>query len=131
MVKQFGSYEEYKSVIADSSLTVIDFTAKWCGPCKMIAPLFEKMHESFPDANFAKVDVDLDETSAICSECYISAMPTFVLFRNGVKIDEMKGANGKALEALVKKYYEAGKGTGIGTGTDNGKKHHHTDDDKK
>ena len=65
----------------------MDFTASWCGPCKMIGPYFEELAGKFPGVVFVKVDVDdLDDVAA---ECGISAMPTFQLYSNGVKVEEL------------------------------------------
>ncbi|EEH60844.1 uncharacterized protein MICPUCDRAFT_50406 [Micromonas pusilla CCMP1545] len=79
---------------------LVDFTASWCGPCKMIAPFFEELAAKYPGVVFVKVDVDdLDDVAA---ECGISAMPTFQLYSNGVKVQELTGADKDKLEALAK-----------------------------
>lgn len=79
----------------------MDFTASWCGPCKMIAPFFAQFSEQYTNVEFVKIDVDeLDEVAA---ECDISAMPTFRVYHNGAQVDEMKGANKDKLEAMCKK----------------------------
>ena len=79
---------------------LVDFTASWCGPCKMIGPYFEELAGKFPGVVFVKVDVDdLDDVAA---ECGISAMPTFQLYSNGVKVEELTGADKGKLEALAK-----------------------------
>ncbi|XP_046849065.1 thioredoxin-like [Xenia sp. Carnegie-2017] len=85
-------------------LVAIDFTAAWCGPCKIIGPVFEKLHEDFPNIVLAKVDVDENEETA--AHCGISAMPTFQLYIDEKKIDSMTGANADKLKALVAKYYK-------------------------
>ncbi len=78
----------------------MDFTASWCGPCKMIGPYFEELAAKYPGVVFVKVDVDdLDDVAA---DCGINAMPTFQLYSNGVKVKEMTGANKESLEALAK-----------------------------
>ena len=83
-----------------SSQLLVDFTASWCGPCKMIGPYFEELAGKFPGVVFVKVDVDdLDDVAA---ECGISAMPTFQLYSNGVKVEELTGADKGKLEALAK-----------------------------
>jgi thioredoxin 1 len=105
MVAYIESYEEYKNVIADSELTVIDYTASWCGPCKIIAPIFEKLHEKYPNANFAKIDVDNEQISAVCNENHISSMPTFIFYKNGVEVFKFSGANVKKLEQGLEKHY--------------------------
>ena len=78
----------------------MDFTASWCGPCKMIGPFFDELSAKFPGVEFVKIDVDdLDDVAAACG---ISAMPTFQLYSNGVKVQEMTGADKEKLEAMAK-----------------------------
>jgi thioredoxin len=77
-------------------VVVIDFTAKWCGPCQMIAPAFESMAAEFPSVSFAKVDVDANQETA--GQCGVRAMPTFQLFVEGNKVAETKGANERSLK---------------------------------
>lgn len=78
----------------------MDFTASWCGPCKMIGPYFEELSGKFPGVVFVKVDVD--DLEDVAAECGISAMPTFHLYSNGVKVQELTGADKGKLEALAK-----------------------------
>ena len=84
---------------AGSKLVVVDFTASWCGPCKRIAPYFDEMSSKYPNAVFLKVDVDQCQETAQSNG--VTAMPTFMFFRNKTKIDKMQGADNKALEEMV------------------------------
>mmetsp|Transcript_14570 Transcript_14570/g.16692 ORF Transcript_14570/g.16692 Transcript_14570/m.16692 type:complete len:106 (+) Transcript_14570:103-420(+) len=104
MVKFVKDLAEWNAVkeMSKTKLVVVDFTASWCPPCKMIAPIFEKMAEDNEDCEFVKVDVD--ENSDVASLCGISAMPTFLLYKGGEKVAEMAGANEAKLMELVKKH---------------------------
>lgn len=96
-------------------LVVVDFTASWCGPCQRIAPLFEQLPNKFPRAIFLKVDVDkCQETAAMQG---VSAMPTFIFYRNKAKIDTIRGADIQGLEAKIQMHIGAG---GDDTGEDYG-----------
>ncbi|XP_061183825.1 uncharacterized protein LOC133192013 [Saccostrea echinata] len=101
MVKLLENKAQFDSVIAEGKLTVVDFYATWCGPCRMIAPKIEEMEKENPDVNFVKVDVD--ENSETAEACGISAMPTFHFYKNGEKLDEVVGADeGKLRECVAK-----------------------------
>lgn len=70
--------------------------ATWCGPCKLIGPVFAKMEPKFPDVLFIKVDVE--EVEDVAKEYQIRSMPTFMLFKDGEKKGEMVGAVPAKLE---------------------------------
>ena len=65
-------------------------------------PIFEAMAGEFPGVDFFKVDVD--EAEDVAAACGIQAMPTFQVFKDGAKVDEMKGADQAGLKALVTKH---------------------------
>ena len=94
--------DEYQSLVNDASkdkLVVIDFTAKWCGPCRHISPVFEKLAQENTDVSFAKVDVD--ETQEVTAKFHVSSMPTFIFSKGGVEIERFSGANSEKLTNLV------------------------------
>ena len=70
-----------------------------CGPCRYVAPEFEKLAELNPNVVFMKVDVD--DASEIAAKCGISAMPTFHYYKGGEKIAEVVGADVDKIKALV------------------------------
>ena len=96
-----ATMEEFKATLADAGgkLVAVDFTATWCGPCKMIGPRFEAMASEFPHAVFVKVDVDENQETA--AACGINCMPTFQFYKNGAKAFEMQGADPNQLTAKV------------------------------
>ncbi|KAI3425787.1 hypothetical protein D9Q98_007762 [Chlorella vulgaris] len=99
------SKEEWDAQMSQNdAVFVIDFTATWCGPCRMIGPYFEELSGQYDTVTFLKVDVD--EVEAVAAECGISAMPTFQVWKGGKKVEEIVGANKEKLKALV----EAHKG---------------------
>ncbi|KAJ7386509.1 glycerol ether metabolic process [Desmophyllum pertusum] len=103
-MKVLETKEEFDKFLKDagSKLVVIDFYAEWCGPCKAISPKVEKFSEEFSDVCFAKVNVD-DNGDTAESEG-VTAMPTFKLYKNGKKVDELVGANEQKLKALIEKH---------------------------
>ncbi|XP_044724023.1 thioredoxin domain-containing protein [Hirsutella rhossiliensis] len=83
---------------------VVDCFATWCGPCKAIAPVLETMSEElqFRDkVHFVKFDVD--RLPQVTQELGVRAMPTFVMFKDGVTAGEVVGADPRKLAAALKK----------------------------
>jgi thioredoxin 1 len=84
-------------------LVVVDFWASWCGPCKMMSPIFEQMATKYQGkAVLAKMNVD--ENKAVPEKFGIYGIPTFVFFREGKEVGRAVGAMGqKVLEAEIEK----------------------------
>nr|ACJ12082.1 thioredoxin [Bombina orientalis] len=101
MVRHIENLEEFKQALVDAGdkLVVVDFTATWCGPCKMIAPFFKSLSEKYPDVVFLKVDVD--DAQDVAASCDIKCMPTFHFYKNGEKVHDFSGANQNTLEQKV------------------------------
>ena len=68
----------------------------------MIGPYFEQLSKEYTNVNFIKVDVD--ELEDVSGEAGVSAMPSFFVYKNGQKVDELVGASKEKLQALVAKY---------------------------
>lgn len=71
--------QNFKDLIKDKIL--VDFYANWCGPCKMLAPILEKV-----DSNLKVVKVDVDAFEKLAKEYGVMSIPTLVLFENGKEI---------------------------------------------
>ncbi|EQL03696.1 Thioredoxin [Ophiocordyceps sinensis CO18] len=96
--------DEFESTVKSKAKVIVDGFATWCGPCKAIAPMMEKLSEEpqFKEqVHFVKFDVD--ELPQVTQLLGVRAMPTFVLFRDGVKEGELVGADPKALATAVAK----------------------------
>ena len=72
---------------------LIDFWATWCGPCRMMGPIFEELAKELPDITFAKVNVD--EASELAMRFNVLSIPTFVVLRGGSEIGRFSGAMAK------------------------------------
>uniref|UniRef100_V5GYT8 Thioredoxin-like protein n=1 Tax=Anoplophora glabripennis TaxID=217634 RepID=V5GYT8_ANOGL len=88
---------------AAARLVVADFTATWCGPCQRIAPVFQQLAAKYPKAVFLKIDVDQCQETAAAQG--VSAMPTFIFYRNKTKVDRLQGADATTLENKIQQYY--------------------------
>lgn len=87
---------------ASGKVVVVDFSATWCGPCRIIAPHFVELSKKYTNMIFIKVDVD--DVQEVAELCKISAMPTFQVWKDGKKVDELVGASQDRLQALVAKH---------------------------
>lgn len=115
-VLRVGGVSDWKKYVQQGTqqkkIVVVDFTATWCGPCKTMAPVFEKLSDTYTNAIFLKVDVD--ENQDLASDFGVSGIPAFHLLKDGQKVDEVIGSNAAGLEAMVKKHYTKGTFQGQG-----------------
>ncbi|KAI4603450.1 Cytoplasmic thioredoxin isoenzyme 2 [Pestalotiopsis sp. 9143b] len=102
-VHNITTIDAWKQALKDNKVVMLDCFATWCGPCKAIAPILanHSNDEKYKDVFFAKIDVD--DLPELSQELGIRAMPTFMLFKDGEKADELVGANPNALVTLLDK----------------------------
>ncbi|XP_062984286.1 thioredoxin-like protein 1 isoform X1 [Elgaria multicarinata webbii] len=105
-VKVIANDAEFQSELsaAGSRLVVAKFTMRGCGPCLRIAPAFNALSNKYPQATFLEVDVHQCQGTAATNN--ISATPTFLFFRNKVRIDQYQGADAVGLEEKIKQHLE-------------------------
>ena len=82
---------DFDEIISGEELTVIDFSASWCMPCRMLAPIFEQVANKVPEANFYSIDIDDNEE--IAKRYRIFSVPTLLAFKEGKVIDSLVGLN--------------------------------------
>ena len=75
--------------IVKEGITIVDFYANWCGPCRMLAPILEELEEERNDVKIVKVDVD--DARELSSKYRISAIPALVVFKDGVVVGNEVG----------------------------------------
>lgn len=92
--------DNFKSEVLDhDGVAIVDFWAEWCGPCRMMGPIFEQVSEEAAGAaKFGKVNVD---EARVAAEYGIMSIPTLVIFKNGQKVDQLVGVQDK--DALIAK----------------------------
>ena len=112
------STKQFSDLLTSSYIVVVDFYADWCGPCKAIAPVYEQLSTQLSRPNritFTKVDTDAQQELA---RAYgVTAMPTFMIFKNQRRIDTIKGADNKRLSEAVRKLAIEAESSSTANGT--------------
>ena len=83
--------ENFESLKSGNLPLVVDFWATWCGPCRMIAPIIEKLAEKY-DGKIVVGKCDVEENDELAAEFGIRNIPTILFFKNGEVVDKMVGA---------------------------------------
>ena len=90
----------FDSLTDADGITLVDFWAAWCGPCRMFGPVFEAASEQHEDITFAKVDTEAERDLA--AQASITSIPTLMAFRDGILVYAQPGAlPAPALEQLI------------------------------
>ena len=93
----------FDQVISAENPTLVDFWAEWCGPCKMMHPVFESLSKKYTSIKFARVNVDLNQNLAM--RFGVQSIPTFMMFKSGKMVDKMMGAVGApGIHMICKKH---------------------------
>ena len=92
--------QNFEENVTGEGITLVDWWAEWCGPCRMFGPVFETASEQHQDITFGKIDTDANQALAGAAE--IRSIPTLMAFRDGILVFSQAGALPAAsLEKLI------------------------------
>ncbi|KAF1921357.1 thioredoxin-like protein, partial [Ampelomyces quisqualis] len=102
MPTEISATLHFRTLLNAHTYLIADFYATWCPPCKQIAPIYNQLSTTHSSpATFAFVKVNVDEQRELASQYGVTAMPTFLVFKNGQKVDEIRGADVRRLKSVV------------------------------
>ena len=82
--------ENFEQTVTGDGITLVDWWAAWCGPCRQFAPVFETASDEHADITFGKIDTE--DQQGLAAAAQISSIPTLMAFRDGVLVFSQAGA---------------------------------------
>jgi len=83
----------FSQINTEEKLVIVDYSADWCAPCKVLEPVFKQLSQEITKAKFYKVDVDKE--SDLTKKFDIMSVPTIIIFKKGKEIVRINGFPGK------------------------------------
>ena len=94
----------FRNAVREKGVTFVDFSAKWCPPCKVLLPILEEL-QSEEGSRLSIFQVDCDESPEIAAEFGVMSMPTVIVFHNGEPVDKFIGLRPKGVyQAAISRY---------------------------
>jgi thioredoxin 1 len=93
--------EKSLNQVMSNEYVILYFTAKWCGPCRNISPVFMQLSTQYKNIFFCKIDVDITENKPIVDKYHVEGLPTFIFYKNGLEVDKFTGSNIELLKNRV------------------------------
>lgn len=91
MPKKNINNSNLNEVESSKDLTILKFSAEWCGPCQMFVPIYEEASSKYSNILFGEIDIDDEETKSIVSKYQVNTVPTIVLMKDGKELERFSG----------------------------------------
>jgi thioredoxin 1 len=102
MVKPIRTREDLQQELKRKNTVVVKFYAKWCGACSAFKKPYEDFARRYPSISFLEADVETAKD--LSTSAQIQSIPTFIIYRSGVKVQEFAGANVQTLVSMLERY---------------------------
>ena len=83
---------EFETLLKTEDLLVVDFTATWCGPCRVVAPLMEQLSQEYQN-QIKVIKIDVDKDKPLAKKYEVRTIPTVLYFKNGELVETIKGVS--------------------------------------
>lgn len=83
---------EFDALLSEQTVVVVDFTATWCGPCRLVSPLIDKLAQEYQD-HVKVVKVDVDQNKPLFKRFGLRSIPAVLIFKNGELIEKIVGVS--------------------------------------
>jgi thioredoxin 1 len=97
MTNTISSKEHFQQEIARGGVSVVDFYADWCGPCRVIGPIMEELQSDNAEKGIKVLKINVDEHPDLASEFGVSSVPVVFFIKNGEVKEGIVGANPKSV----------------------------------
>lgn len=96
-VKKEVTKPEFDKLITTAKVVIIEFSAVWCGPCKMLKPVLDKLNTDYESKGVKIITIDVDESKALSNELMVNEIPLLLFYKDGKMVEQMIGFNPETL----------------------------------
>jgi len=89
-MKKIAQSDFQKEVIESEQIVIVDVYAEWCQPCRMLAPIMEKVAKEY-EGSVTVVKIDIEESAGIVEDYKVSSLPTILFFKGGAVVKKLTG----------------------------------------